>query len=53
MKKYIQPNIKVTTVATEIICQSTVGFGGNTGDGNINSADCKSHEWEVMDGNEW
>lgn len=46
MKKYIQPNVKVTTVATEIVCSSLVGFGGNTGDGNITSADSKDRGWE-------
>ena len=32
MKKYIQPNIKVTTVASEIICTSnSVGFNNECG----------------------
>ena len=52
MKKYIQPNVKVTTVATEIVCSSLVGFGGNTGDGNITSADSKGHD-DVFGGDEW
>ena len=33
MKKYIQPNIKVTTVASEIICTSNpVGFNNSYGE---------------------
>ncbi len=52
MKKYIQPSVKTTKIALSQMIAASIGID-NTEPINPSNALGKSHEWEVMDGNEW